>query len=239
MPTISGSAGGYRVLALEALGRRPLGCGEHGGALSLHGGSLAEVHRRRRHVTDAGVVMPVVVPDEEATQVSTRVLYAVEARGEVRPVLERLELRLRERIIVGNPRPRERRRHPEIDERFRGGLGAHWAAAIRIQRKGVARDAVFLAGLLDERAGEPRVLGASHQPPTPHVAVEDIDEHVEVEVLPLQRASQPRDVPAPHRVRRGGHELGLRVHELIAPLVYQPGGVEHPVVSSKVRTEAR
>src|SRR6266511_1141996 len=97
--------------------------------------------------------MLVVVPGEEAAQMNARLLEALEALRKFGPVLERLELRLRERVVVGYAWPREARRHAEVDQKLRGVLRPHGAATIRMQRKRVARDVVFAAGLLDQRVG--------------------------------------------------------------------------------------
>ena len=77
-----------------------------------------------------------------------------------------------------------------------------------MRRERVARNPVLGVTFVDQRAGEPRVLGTSHQPPH-DVAAEDVDEHVEVEVLPLERAPEARDVARPHPVRRRGQQCGL------------------------------
>ena len=79
-------------------------------------------------------------------------------------------------------------------------------------------DAVFDAGLLDEPAGESRVLATGDHPPE-DVPAENVDQDVEVIVRSLLRSEQPGDVPRLGLVGGRHHELGLGVegtHELIA-----------------------
>ena len=49
------------------------------------------------------------------------------------------------------------------------------------------------------------LAGGDH--PADHVAAEDVEDHVQVEVGPLRRAAQLGDVPRPHLVRRGRDQL--------------------------------
>lgn len=51
------------------------------------------------------VAMFIVVPTEEDLAVSSGIFDRAEAAGEVGPVLQRLELSLAERIVVGDVRP--------------------------------------------------------------------------------------------------------------------------------------
>ena len=57
-----------------------------------------------------------VVPAKEIRAVRSCVFEGAEALRKIRPVLERLELGLRVRIIVRDVRPRVRLRHTEIGE---------------------------------------------------------------------------------------------------------------------------
>src|SRR5664280_3378472 len=65
-------------------------------------------------------------------------------------------------------------------------------------------------GVGDQSLGECSPLGPGQHPPN-GVAAVDVQDHVEVVVGPLLGAVQLGDVPAPHRVRCGGDELGLLV----------------------------
>lgn len=96
-----------RELALEALGVCEIGRLQDGGALLPEHGRGAKIDRGRSHEADAGVAVLVVVPGEEFARMRSGVLQALEARGKLGPVLEGFEMRLRERIVVGDPRPRE------------------------------------------------------------------------------------------------------------------------------------
>ena len=81
-----------------------IGGGEHGAARGDALLSQAEVHVVGRQQAEAAVVMGGVVPGEELVPVGTGVLDRAKAIGERRPVLEGLELRLRERVVVGDVR---------------------------------------------------------------------------------------------------------------------------------------
>ena len=70
------------------------------GSLGPDLGGGAVVDRRRRVVTDPGVAVVVAVVREEAVAEGPGVLDATEAFGEVRAVLEGLELRLGVRVVV-------------------------------------------------------------------------------------------------------------------------------------------
>ena len=81
------------------LGVGRIGRGEHAGALGHALLGQAEVHVVGREQAEAAVVMFGVVPGEEVLAVGTRVLDRAEAVRERRPVLERLELRFRKRVV--------------------------------------------------------------------------------------------------------------------------------------------
>src|SRR5260370_39726383 len=82
------------VRGVERIG--PLLAGDFGGAV---------VNVRGRMKRQPGVAMFLVVPREEVLAVHTCRLDGGEPAGEVGPVLQRLELRLAERVVVGNARP--------------------------------------------------------------------------------------------------------------------------------------
>jgi hypothetical protein len=68
--------------------------GEHLGAPCLDLCGATEVHVGRRHETDSGMPMLVVVPVEERPTELPGVNDRTETLREVGPILERLELRL-------------------------------------------------------------------------------------------------------------------------------------------------
>jgi hypothetical protein len=67
----------------------------------MNGIGLAVMNLVRRHQTDAGMTMVLVVPVEEAAAEAPGVLDAAEPLGEVRLVLQRLEVTFREWVVVG------------------------------------------------------------------------------------------------------------------------------------------
>ena len=64
----------------------------------------AVVHHRRGHQADPGVAMLVIVVAEEVAAESPGVLNAPEAFRKLRAILHGLELRFRERIVIGDVR---------------------------------------------------------------------------------------------------------------------------------------
>ena len=66
---------------------------------------LAVMYLVRGHQTDAAMVVVPVVPIEEAAAETSGVLDAAEALGELRLVLECLEVTFREWVVVGDVRP--------------------------------------------------------------------------------------------------------------------------------------
>ena len=77
-----------------------MGYVEHGLASGKHCFSLAMMHRRGRQQAEAPVMVLVVLPLKELRAEVLGVFETVEAIGELRPVLERLKLTLRVRIVV-------------------------------------------------------------------------------------------------------------------------------------------
>ena len=81
-------------------------------------------------------------------------------------------------------------------------------------------DPLLVHRLADQPLGQLSAFAAG-QHPADHVAAEDVEDHVEVEVGPLRRPLQLGDVPRPDLIRRGGQQLRLgagRVAQLVASL---------------------
>ena len=94
-PCGGGQLGGSWWLADEPLGVTLVGGVEHMGAGGVELLRLSVVDGGRCHQADPGVPVLVVVPVEERPAVSAGVVDVVEPLGELGPVLERLEVRLR------------------------------------------------------------------------------------------------------------------------------------------------
>lgn len=97
--------------------------------------SLAMVDRGRSHEADAGMAMLFVVPLEEALAVSAGFFDAAEALGEVRAVLQGLELRLREGVVVGDVGAAVGLGHIEVHQQFCHKLGSHAGPAVGMDRE--------------------------------------------------------------------------------------------------------
>src|ERR1700724_2862148 len=99
-------------------------------------------------------------------------------------VLERLELALRERIVVADVWTTDRLGYPQIGQRLRQRLGCHGCTPVGMQGQGVGVDALLGSGFPDEVLGQVSCLLAGHQPPD-DVSTVDVEDDVQVEVSPL------------------------------------------------------
>ena len=114
---------------------RGVGCREYGLPGCQHGVGLAEVDHRRRQQPQPPVVMLEVLPvDERAAEVQS-VLEAAKAVGELRPVLQRLELALRVRVIVADVRPAVRLGDSQRRQQLGYGLRTHRRATVAVERQ--------------------------------------------------------------------------------------------------------
>ena len=114
--------------------------GEDAGAVGLTDGGETVVHVMRGEEAEADVVLLAVVPGEEVAAEAARVFESPEALGEVRAVLERLELGLGERVVdrsrAGVPvLPAGRQGHP-VGRAVRPAGGQNHSSGRRIHPGG-------------------------------------------------------------------------------------------------------
>ena len=147
---------------------------------------------------------------EELPAVSAGVLDVVEPLGELGPVLQGLEVRLRVRVVAGGVRAAMRLRDTKVGEQELHRLGALRRAAIGVQRQHLGGDLLLLGRLLDQRLGQLPVLPVLDRP-ADDVAAKHVEDHVQVVVGPLGRTLELADVPGPQLVRPLGEQLRLRV----------------------------
>jgi hypothetical protein len=151
-------------LADEPLGVSLVGRVEHidPGGVQLCG--VAVVEGGRGHQPDPGMTMGVVVPVDEHSAMSAGVVDVVKPGGELGPVLQGLEVRLRVRVVAGGVRPAVRLRDAEIREQERDRFGALRCAAIGVEGQDLGGDLLLLGGLLDQRLGQLGVLAVLDRP---------------------------------------------------------------------------
>jgi hypothetical protein len=106
----------------EALRVGGIGGGKHGGPGGHALVGQAEVHVVRGEQAKTAVMVLGVVPREEDVAVGPDVLNRAEPVRERRPVLQRLELRFGEWVVVGDVRAAMRLRDPQVGEQERDGL---------------------------------------------------------------------------------------------------------------------
>ena len=82
---------------------------------------------------DAAMAMLGVVPGEERSAEGDGGGDVVEAPREAGMVLQGLELRLRERVVIGHLGAAQRAPDPEVGEQLCGALARHRRAAIGVQ----------------------------------------------------------------------------------------------------------
>ena len=125
-----------------------------------------------------------VVPREKRPAKSDGLVDAGKAAGEPGVVLQGFELRLGERIVIGDLGATKRSRDPKVGEQLRGALARHRCPAVGVQGEHLRLHALFVAGFLNQTAGEGRVLPVCHHP-TDDVTAEDVEQDVEVVVGPF------------------------------------------------------
>src|SRR6266446_1549369 len=224
----------------ESLRMSDVGGGEDLPSLLANAIGQAVVDDGGGEESQGAVVVVIVVPGEEHVAEGTSVLDGPEAVWEAGPVLHGLELGFGEGIVVGDLGTAVGLDHSEICEQQGHGLAFHGGASVGVKRELPFDDSLLVVGLADEALGQGRTLVGSHHP-ADHVAAEDVEDHVEVEVGPLRRTHQLGDVPAPDFVRAGGQELGLGVvgaTDLVPAFLHLLGRVENAVQRGPRQTES-
>ena len=145
---------------------------------------------------NAAMSMLGVVPREERATEGDGGGDVVEPPGEAWVVLQGLELRLGERVVIRHLGAAQRARDPEVGEQLCGALARHRRPAVGVQGEDLGPDALFVAGLFDETSGQRRVLPVGDHP-ADRVAAKDVEHDVEVEVRPLRRPQQSTKVGRP------------------------------------------
>ena len=196
-----------------------------------HDVCATEVDVVGRQQLDAAVMVLFVVPAKERPAVSEPVGEVAQSAWEARVVFERLEMALREWVVVAGMGAAEALVDVEFGEQLRQELAAHWGAAVGVQGDAPGFHVVLCHRLFDE-AGCERCIFALGEKPANHAPAIDVDDDVEIEVDELPLGQQLRDVPGPDLVGRRREELWLgvvRVHELVAALPGLTAPLQQPV----------
>jgi hypothetical protein len=136
---------------------------------------LAVMHLIGRHQADAGMVMLLIVPIEEAAAERLGILDAAEAPWKLRLVFHGFEVAFRERIVVGGVRSAVRFGDAEIGEQKRRGLGAHGTTTVGMQGQLAGRHAMFGGGIVEQRREQGCAFPVGDAP-TDDSAAEDVDD---------------------------------------------------------------
>jgi predicted nucleic acid-binding protein len=144
---------------------------------------------RRRALAYTATIGPLAISTVTVVEV-VKGLRA-EAVGEVGPILQRLELRLGEGVVVRDAGPRVVLRDAEVGEEQGQRLRGHRCPAVGVNDELPSLDLLPLAGVADELARQDRALTVGEKP-ADDVAAEDVDQDVQIEVRPLLRPEQLR-----------------------------------------------
>ena len=140
---------------------------------------LTVVEHGRGEQADAGVVVVVVVPSEEATAEAQGVLVALEAVREFGNVFEGFELAFGERVVIGHMGPAVGFGDAQGAEQLGDGLRNHGRPPIAVEGQLLLVDLLTLHGVSNQTSGQ--VLGLTMgEHPADDVAAEDVQDHVEV-----------------------------------------------------------
>lgn len=183
---------------------------EDGLALSQDRRGVTDVHHRRSEQARARVTVLVVVPGAEDVAEGAGALDGAKAIRELRTILHGAEVAFRIGVVVGDIGAAVGLGHPQVGQRKGHRFGPHDPAAIRMQRELTGWDVVLANGLLEELLGQLGALTMSDHP-AGDIAAEDVQDHIEVEVGPLEGTQQLGDVPAPKLIGGGGQQFRLLV----------------------------
>src|SRR5450432_3235487 len=133
-----------------------------------------------------------------------------ESVGKVGPVLQRLEMRFREGIVVRRLRSRMCFGDAQVGEQQGYRLRHHRRAAIGVDGELVGFDAFTTVAVAQEALCKRGELAMGNHP-ADDVSAEDVDDDVDVEVAPFARSEQLRYIPTPELVGTGRDDVWLRV----------------------------
>ncbi len=170
--------------------------------------------------------MLVVVPGEERLAVGSGVFGATKPVRESGPIFQRLELRLRVRVVVRDVRTAVAPLSDQVNQQIRHRLGAHGGAPIGMQRQRAGDDAMQGHCVADQLFGQYRAFAVGDHP-AHDVATVDVQNHVKMEAGPLRGSLELGDVPAPHLIGAGRHQFGFgvcRMNRLVASLAHATAG---------------
>jgi len=136
---------------------------------------------------DPAVVMLVVVPGKELLAKGTCVLDGAEPFRELGAVLEGFELAFRVRVVVRDVGPTMRFCQAQIGHQQRHRFRGHRGAAVGVDGQIAGQEALLGACFGDQSLGQLGGFAGRHHP-AHHVAAEDLQDDVKVEVSPLGRA---------------------------------------------------
>ena len=107
---------------------------------------------------DPGMAVLGVVPGEERPAEGDGGGNVFEAAREAGVILQGLELRLGEGVVVADLGRLRERVDPEVGEELGGALAGHRRAAVRMQGEHLGLDALLETGFLDQRVDRRGIL---------------------------------------------------------------------------------
>src|SRR5580692_1871238 len=115
---------------------------------------IAIVHLSRRQQSQARMMMSAVVPGEVFLAERFRLFQGGKANRKLRTVFERLERRLRKRIVITDVRTTVRLGDTQLQQQRLNRLALHRRAAIRVKAQLPSLDALVSARLAKKLLGQ-------------------------------------------------------------------------------------
>ena len=144
-----------------------------------------------------------VIPGKKGLTESPCILDRAKTIRKIRAILHGFELRFRVRVVVAYLWTAVGFGYSKINQELGHDLGSHAASAISMDRQGICLDLLLLAGILDQTLGKGGLLPMGHHPAHDKTA-EDVNNNIEMEVIPLLWPFQLGDIPRPDLIGGSG-----------------------------------
>ena len=153
--------------------------------------------------------MLIVIPGEKYLAEGPDVLDTTKTVRKLGAVFHRAELAFRIRIVVGGVGPAMGLGHAQVGQQQGHRLGPHGRSAVGMQAELTGLDILLFACFFDQLASQFGALARRHHP-ADNVTAEDIEDDVEIKIVPLGGAAQLGNIPTPELIGGGRQQLRFR-----------------------------
>src|SRR5271170_130739 len=143
--------------------------------------------------------MLIVVPGEECLAEGAAILDTTKPIGKLGAVFHSAELAFRIRVVVGGVGPAVGLGYAQIGQQQSHRLGPHGRSAVGMKAKLTWLDILLFTSFFDQLARQFGALARRHHP-TDDVTAEDIEDDVEIKIVPLGGAAQLGNIPTPELI---------------------------------------